>query len=105
MVALLYGFYRDNTAQEAKDLAANMESKLEAFKVKILHVSAVLKSIDSIRLSPMPTVLLGALQEKNYQYLQAGSFNNEALDTTIEFHNLFANWNYEIQMEAQKDLL
>ncbi|PZF71318.1 M48 family metallopeptidase [Taibaiella soli] len=104
MVALLETFYKDNTKEQAAILASNMESKMIAFKVKVLHAASVLKTVDSLKILPIPTTL-EALQDTHYKYLAASSFNSEAIQKTIEFHNLFADWNYDVRMEAQKDLL
>jgi len=104
MVTLLETFYKDNTKEQAVALAHNMENKMEAFKLKVLHSAAVLKSVDSLKVLPIP-VALEALQDKHYKYLGTNSFNADALQPTIEFHNLFADWNYDMRMEAQKDLL
>lgn len=104
MKALLEAFYQNNTKEQAVALAGNMEAKLTAFKVKVLHSASVLKTVDSLKIIPIPAAL-DALQDKHYKYMAANSFNSEAIQETINFHNLFADWNYDMRMIAQKDLL
>ncbi|MEX6686546.1 M48 family metalloprotease [Danxiaibacter flavus] len=104
MVTLLDAFRQDNTKAQAIELATNMKTKFEQFKLKVLHATKVLKSIDNLNILPIP-VALNALQDMHYEYIGANSFNTSALQATVEFYNLFADWNYNMRMEAQKDLL